>query len=66
MADGRRAPESEEERARFAALMAEIRGIVSTLDGAYRYYISGSIPFAERTGVYLSRDRPGTSGGCLA
>jgi predicted RND superfamily exporter protein len=40
----------------FDALMARIRGIVSTLDGTYRYYISGSIPFVERTGVYLSRD----------
>ena len=32
------------------------RKITAPLDRHYRCYLSGSIPFVERTGVYLSRD----------
>jgi predicted RND superfamily exporter protein len=40
----------------FASLMDRVRGIVAQLDGYYKYYLSGSVPFVERTGVFLSRD----------
>jgi hypothetical protein len=40
----------------FAALMRQVRGITAALEGHYRLLLSGSIPFVERTGVYLSRD----------
>ncbi len=40
----------------FSAVMRTVRGIVSALDGHYRSYLSGSLPFMDRTGVYLSRD----------
>jgi predicted RND superfamily exporter protein len=40
----------------FAALMRQVREITSPLERHYRCYLSGSIPFVDRTGVYLSRD----------
>ncbi len=40
----------------YAALMQSVRAITAGLEGSYRVYLSGSIPFVERTGVYLSRD----------
>jgi predicted RND superfamily exporter protein len=40
----------------FSRLMDEVRRIVSSLDGYFTYYISGSIPFVDRTGEYISRD----------
>jgi predicted RND superfamily exporter protein len=40
----------------FAALMSRVREITAPLNAYYRCYLSGSIPFLERTGVYLSRD----------
>ena len=40
----------------FAALMLQVRTITAPLEQHYRLYLSGSIPFVERTGVYMSRD----------
>ena len=40
----------------FASLMGRVRQITAPLERHYRCYLSGSIPFVERTGVYLSRD----------
>lgn len=40
----------------FSILMDEVRRIVSKLDGYYTYYISGSIPFVDRTREYISHD----------
>ena len=40
----------------FSSLMDEVTEIVSSLDGYYTYYLSGSIPFVDKTGEYLSRD----------
>ena len=40
----------------FASLMRRVREIAAPLEGHYRYYLSGSIPFVDRTGAYLSRD----------
>jgi predicted RND superfamily exporter protein len=40
----------------FAPLMRQVRQITLPLEAHYRVYLSGSIPFLERTGVYLSRD----------
>jgi predicted RND superfamily exporter protein len=40
----------------FSSLMDEVTEIVSSLNGYYTYYISGSIPFVDKTGEYLSRD----------
>jgi len=40
----------------FSALMRQVREITAPLERHYRCYLSGSIPFVERTGVYLSRD----------
>ena len=43
----------------FSILMDEVTEIVSTLEGFYTYYLSGSIPFVDKTGEYLSRDLVG-------
>jgi predicted RND superfamily exporter protein len=40
----------------FSALMRSIDEIAGDLEGYYKYYVSGSIPFVEKTGTYLSRD----------
>jgi predicted RND superfamily exporter protein len=40
----------------FASLMLRVREIAAPLEQHYRCYLSGSIPFVDRTGVYLSRD----------
>jgi predicted RND superfamily exporter protein len=40
----------------FKALMGKVKAITSELDGVYTYYLSGSVPFVERTGTYLSGD----------
>lgn len=40
----------------FGSLMGRVRRIIAPLELHYRCYLSGSIPFVERTGVYLSRD----------
>jgi predicted RND superfamily exporter protein len=40
----------------FASLMRRVREITAPLEGHYRVYLSGSIPFVDRTGFYLSRD----------
>ena len=40
----------------FSILMDEVTEIVSPLEGFYTYYLSGSIPFVDKTGEYLSRD----------
>jgi len=40
----------------FSSLMLQVRKITAPLDRHYRCYLSGSIPFVERTGIYLSRD----------
>ncbi|UCF98248.1 MAG: RND family transporter [Spirochaetaceae bacterium] len=40
----------------FSTLMDEVRHIVADLDGYYSYYVSGSIPFVDRTEEYISRD----------
>ena len=42
----------------FSILMDEVTAIVSSLEGLYTYYLSGSIPFVDKTGEYLSRDLP--------
>lgn len=40
----------------FASLMASVRALTAPLAAHYRLYLSGSVPFVERTGLYLSRD----------
>ncbi len=40
----------------FSSLMRQVRRITAPLGEHYRCYLSGSIPFVERTGAYLSRD----------
>ncbi len=40
----------------FTGLMRRVREITAPLERYYRCYLSGSIPFVDRTGVYLSRD----------
>ncbi len=40
----------------FAGLMLRVRKITSPLEQYYRTVVSGSIPFVDRTGAYLSRD----------
>jgi predicted RND superfamily exporter protein len=40
----------------YAGLMAEVKAVSSAFEEKLRIYLSGSIPFLDRTGVYLSRD----------
>jgi hypothetical protein len=40
----------------YSATMQAVRAIAGDLEGHYRFYLSGSIPFVDRTGAYLSRD----------
>jgi predicted RND superfamily exporter protein len=40
----------------YAGLMDEVRAVTSEYDDQLNLIISGSVPFLERTGMYLSRD----------